>query len=107
METTQPEKDKKTLYDTSYRSIFARNFLAGFSHALGAIFLYLIVVAIFYYVVATFLMPRLRTLIPSALPFPNPGITDTETGGVNSGITPQQLQEIMQGTRQNELQPTP
>src|SRR4030065_748769 len=53
----------KTIYDTGYGSIFAKNFLAGFSRALGAIFVYLMFAGLIFYFFMTYLMPQLQNVI--------------------------------------------
>ena len=97
-EETRPPKEKKTIYDVSYASIFARNFLAGFSHALGMLFLYLIVIAVLYYATSTIIVPRLQSVI-STMPLFNAPSEKQE------GLSPGVLQELQQLQLEKGSQP--
>jgi hypothetical protein len=57
--------DIKTLYNVSGWSIFWRNFLAGFSRAIGGIFIYLIFAAVSYYVFINTVWPQIEPFVTS------------------------------------------
>jgi hypothetical protein len=55
--------DLKTLYNVSGWSIFWRNFLAGFSRAVGGIFIYLIFVGISLYLFIQTVWPTVQPML--------------------------------------------
>jgi hypothetical protein len=57
--------DIKTLYSVSGWSIFWRNFLAGFSRAIGGIFIYLIFAMISFYLFMQTVWPQLEPFVIS------------------------------------------
>ena len=56
------EKDT-SLYQVSSSQIFFKNFLVGFSRALGGLFIQLIGLAIFYYLFVRFALPTLSPMM--------------------------------------------
>ena len=93
---TAPQKEKKSIYDASYSSIFARNFLAGFSKAVGGIFVYLLLGGLIYYLALTYILPNLKDGPPSS----------QQPSGYT--IDPQKLEgalEYMQKNQQPQPQP--
>lgn len=79
MEQTQvtspkPIKEKPTIYIVGYGSIFARNFVAGFAHALGAILVYIILGGLIYYLAVTFIIPQVKKILPEQIPLINPNL---------------------------------
>ncbi len=69
MEETQSErKEKKTIYEVSYKTIFARNFVSGFARGLGMITVYVFLGGIIYYLATTYIMPRVNEFLAETLP---------------------------------------
>ena len=97
-EQAQIKKDGKTIYDAGYGSIIAKNFLAGFSRALGALVVYLILTGLVYYLVISIVLPQLKQYLPNLAPLLGPslpGFTQTDGSPDNSipfSLTPQQLE---------------
>lgn len=61
-------KDKKNIYNTSYKSIFARNFVAGFARGLGIIMVYVFLGGIIYYLASIYIIPRVNQFLADTLP---------------------------------------
>ena len=99
-EQAQIKKDGKTIYDAGYGSIIAKNFLAGFSRALGALVIYIILSGLIYYLVISIVLPQLRQYLPNLklLLSPSlPGFPQTDGSPDNSipvNLTPQQLEML-------------
>jgi hypothetical protein len=53
----------RTLYDAGAGEIFWKNFLAGASRALGALFLYVILTFVFGFLIAQLVWPKLAPLV--------------------------------------------
>jgi len=109
MEQTPPiaqsAKERKTIYDVSYASIFVRNFLAGFSHALGAVVLYLIIIGIMYYFTATLILPKVQPLFSGILSTLGSGPIQSDRGQLQT-VKPEDLQKMLKGTQSGNQQPS-
>lgn len=57
-----PTQDK-SLYNSGWLTVFTRNFVAGASRALGAMFVYFIFLGVMMFVVTTFIYPSIEPLI--------------------------------------------
>lgn len=87
----KPAPDDRNLYTVSHWEIVSKNFLAGFSRALGGIIIYLIFFAIAGYIFSQYLLPQLEPLFSSLQMLTNPQMLQ---GG------PQNQQQIEQLLRQ-------
>lgn len=98
-ENPQQKKEKKTIYDVGYASIFFRNFLAGFARAIGAISVYLILGGLIYYLAITYVIPQLERFIPDLSPFLGPPSfqqsSNTQSDQKPITITQEQIEEAM------------
>ncbi len=73
-EQSQIKREGKTIYEAGYGAIFARNFVAGFSRALGSIFVYLILGGLLYALVTTYIIPQVQRILPESFPFFGPSL---------------------------------
>lgn len=74
LQSTPSGKEKKSIYDVAYSSIFFRNFLQGFARGLGAITAYLFLGGLIYYLAVSFVLPRLKNVLNTNLPLITPSI---------------------------------
>jgi len=99
-EQAQIKKEGKTIYDAGYGSIIAKNFLAGFSRALGTLVIYLMLSGLIYYLVISIVLPQLKQYLPNLelLLGPSlPGFPKTDGSPIDSiplNLTPQQLEML-------------
>ena len=61
----QPNTHQKTIYDSGYGEIFLKHFLAGLGHALGALFVNLILFIVTGYLFVVYVLPQFTPLINS------------------------------------------
>lgn len=87
-------KEKKTIYDVGYASIFVRNFLVGFARGLGTITVYVFLGGIIYYLAVTYIIPQVKSIIPDISPLLGPTVQQSPDSADGQGgytITPEQL----------------
>lgn len=93
------KQDKKDLYNSSYGSIFARNFTAGFAKALGALTLYLLLGSIIYYLTIAYILPQLQSFIPTSWqqfpPLPLYNQLLVPQTNQKTDITPQEAEQML------------
>lgn len=85
----KPAKDDRNLYTVSAGEIFWKNFLAGFSRALGGMIIYLILFALAAYFFSQYLLPQLDPLFSSLKLLTNPQTLQPGTQN------PQQLEQLL------------
>lgn len=101
-----PKKEKKTIYDVSYGSIFARNFLAGFSRTIGGLFVYILLGGFIYYLALTYVLPGIKSAIPDFSKILGPPGEKQQIP--TNLISPEQLEGALDYMQQNqESQPQP
>lgn len=86
------EKDQKGIYNAGAGEIFWKNFLAGFSRALGGIFVYLIFLAVVGLFFINFALPKLMPMIESYTNFLN---SVSNMKSAPASITPENLQNLL------------
>lgn len=59
------DKEQKGIYQTGAGEIFWKNFLAGFSRALGGIVIYLVFLAVLSLIFLNFALPKIMPMISS------------------------------------------
>lgn len=112
MEQTQPKpaKEKKTIYDVGFGTIFIRNFMAGFAKGLGAITVYIFLGGIIYYLAVTQIIPKVNKLIPNISPLLGPINTQPQNEAntqPDQPFTPEQLEEQLKLLQQKKDQQPP
>jgi len=90
-----PPDSENNLYNSSYISIFFRNFVAGLAKGLGGIFVYLILVWVVGRIMVQYVLPEIRPLINT---FEQLG--KLQTPPQTQKIDPEAVNQLMQQIQQ-------
>lgn len=85
---------ERNLYNSSFLGIISRNFLAGFFRGLGSILVYLMFLAIVFYIFQTYVAPELKPLLDT---FEQLGKLQTQQSQIE--LTPEEMQSMLQQMR--------
>lgn len=84
---------KKDIYTSSAGEIFSKNFLAGFSRALGGIVVYLIFLGIVLFIMSRTLLPQLMPLISTLQDSLN---MLQNPSSLQQNLSPKQIEQMLQ-----------
>lgn len=89
-----PVDPDRNIYNSSFLGIFSRNFVAGFSRALGSIFVYLFFFALVFYLFSQYVLPEFRPLLDT---FEQLGRMQSE--GQQLDISAEDMQNLLEEMR--------
>ncbi len=91
-------QQEKTLYSSSYTSIFFRNFIAGAARSLGGIILYLVFMFFAGYLFTTYILPELQPVLDSFDTINQLGELQTSQPSLQGQpqISPEQIDQVLQ-----------
>ena len=99
---TEPLSKKDiNVYNTSKRSVFFRNFIAGLGHALGAAFVYFVLLSVIGYFTSKYLMPQLQPLFKA---FESIGNLSSNPPTNQLPYRPEQVNEILNQIQSSQNQ---
>jgi hypothetical protein len=105
---SETSKERKSIYDVGYLSIFLKNFTQGFARGLGMITAYILLGGIIYYLATTYILPQAQSFLKTKLPLLTSTIKmdpqDLTLPEEQQKITPEQIQSTLELYQEQKTQ---